>query len=85
MSFGSFPHKAYVTVGAKCIECHHVSGKMEACLTCHGKEPKDKVSKLYDAIHGKGKFSCATCHDAKVAEGKKAPKSKTCTDCHKKG
>ena len=77
----TFPHKAHVSGGIKCTECHH-AGKMDACSSCHTAEAKDKQPKLHDAIHGKGKFSCATCHAAKVAEGKKAPK--TCTDCHKK-
>ena len=83
----TFPHKKHVDGGLKCTDCHHSTKEgeaVQACGACHGKEAKDKAPKLYDAIHGTGKFSCDPCHAKHVAEGKKVPVKKDCKSCHVK-
>lgn len=74
----TFEHGKHASL--KCEECHH-TGEMKACSTCHGKEAKEKVVKLYDAIHGKtATHSCIACHTKAAEAGKKAPKD--CKGCH---
>lgn len=74
----TFEHKKHE--GLKCEECHH-TGEQKACSTCHGKEAKDKVVKLYDTVHKKdASHSCLACHTKAADAGKKAPKD--CKGCH---
>lgn len=74
----TFEHKKHEAL--KCEECHH-TGEQKACSSCHGTEAKDKMVKLYDAIHSKtASHSCAACHAKAVEAGKKAPKD--CKGCH---
>ena len=62
----------------KCDQCHHKGLDDPKCSTCHTVEGKDGVSKLQDAMHGKDKGACRSCH---FDDGAKKLK---CADCHKK-
>lgn len=79
----TFPHKAHVEKGAKCVDCHHTQKEgqaVETCGKCHdAKEAKGNAPKLQDAVHK----SCKGCHEKSVAAGKKAP-GKECKACHVK-
>ncbi len=79
----TFPHKAHVDSGAKCVDCHHTVKEGQTpqkCGACHDpKEAKGAAPRLVDAMHK----NCKGCHEKATAAGKKAP-GKDCKACHVK-
>lgn len=80
----TFDHSLHTGEGTECVACHHTATAEAAdtaqykCGECHKVEAENDTPKIKDALHGKDKGVCYSCHLEKEAANKLK-----CASCHK--
>jgi hypothetical protein len=74
----TFDHALHTTQGTECASCHHKADSGDyKCGGCHKGAADGDKPKIKDALHGKDKGVCYSCHLAK-----EAPNKLKCANCH---